>query len=131
MGEIMVLAQARSRILRGERSTLAGALTENPDDGVVNSLIEETYTRRGQSGDALQAIELEIAERLDNGEDYPLGNEQAFQGVLWLSQTDAANLPDPMPKEFALYFAIAWQMQGKHSTVTEGLQFIYNNFTLS
>lgn len=131
MGEINVLAAARTRLLDQEKSTLAGALTNQPDDSIVISLIEDAYTRRGQTGQPLDAIELEIAERLDAGVDYPLGNEQAFQGVLWLAQTDPVNLPSPMPRDFALYFAIAWKSQGRYATVAEGLQFIYDNIQMS
>lgn len=127
-GEIQVLAQARNRLLRGGRHTLVGALTDKPDSELLNTLIEETYTRRGKNGKPLEAVELEIAERLDAGDDYPVGNPEAFQGVMWLAQTDPANLPDPMPRDFALYFAIAWKNQGRFPTVTAGLQSIYDNF---
>jgi hypothetical protein len=128
MAEINVLAAARTRLLRGNKQTVAAAILERPDNEMVVRLIEEVYTRRGKTGSALDAVELEIAERIDDGIDYPVGNQEAFQGVLWLAQADPANIPDPMPRDFALYFAIAWKRMGRFPTVVDAMKYIFANF---
>ena len=128
MAEINVLAAARTRLLRGSKQTVAGALLEKSDNELSVRLLEEVYTRRGKTGEPINAVELEIAERLDEGEEYPIGNHEAFQGVMWLAQTDPANIPDPMPRDFALYFAIAWKRQGRFETHVAALNHVIDNF---
>lgn len=129
MAELQVLAAARTRLLRGNKQTVAAAILERPDNEMAVKLIEEVYTRRGKTGNPLDAVELEIAERLDDGEDYPMGNQEAFQAALWMAQADPASIPDPMPRDFALYFAIAWKRVGRFATVAEGMRYIFDNFS--
>ncbi len=129
MAEINVLAAARTRLLRGNKDRIAAALLDKPDNDMIVRLIEEVYTRRGKTGDPIDAMELEIAQRLDNGEEYPVGNAEAFYGVQWLAQVAPENIPDPMPRDFALYFAIAWKQQGRFPTVEDGVKYIIDNFS--
>ena len=128
MADLNVLAAARTRLLRGNRETIAGAVTDKPDSEMGTRLLEELYTRRGKTGDALDAVELEIAERIDAGEEYPVGNQEAFQGVMWLAQVGPENLPNPIPRDFVLYFAIAWKQQGRYPTVEDAVKFLLDNF---
>lgn len=126
--ELQVLASARGRLLSGQRTTLAGAILDKVDSDLAASLVEAAYTERGKSGEALDAVEKLIANEIDNGQSYPIGNAEAFAGVQWIAMTDPASLPNPMPRAYALYFAIAWQKSGRYGTVSEGLTYILTNF---
>ena len=110
---------------------MAGALLNKPDSDQAVTLIESVEKRRGASADTLQSLERKIAELIDNGETYPVGEQKAFQGVLWIAQTNPNYLPQEMPRDFALYLAMGWKTRGRFTTVTEGLEYIFDNFTFS
>ena len=123
------LMAARQRLLYGKQRTLAGALSDKPDDDpeVVVREEAETKHRGGSERSPVDAIELMIAQRVDRGEELPIANAEGFEAARWIAQAPLADLPeelDPFPRPFVLYLALAYQMKGDYPDLETALDAI-------
>lgn len=121
---------ARARIIYDSVSTLSAALLalEDPD---LAQAVEDTF--RLMYGDPdmtpLDAVEHQVARLMDEGAKLPVSNEEAYAAAKWVSQVGLANLPDPMPRAFVLYFASALHETGQAQSVDAALNTIISTKT--
>jgi hypothetical protein len=104
------LMAARNRIVYQGTTTMTAAFMDTGDD---DEFAEEEH-RGSPSRPALDAIELLIAEKVDEGETLPITNPEGFGAARWLAQTNLSVLPDPIPRAFVLYLARAWAERGTY-----------------
>lgn len=124
---------ARARIIYNGQRTLMGAVHDKPDNDPVVIAVEELFHiwLGNSSKSALDAIETVIAQRVDDGEELPVTNPEAYAAARWLSQGDLSTLPNPMPRAFALYFAKAWADADKYPTMSAALKDILATHTFA
>jgi len=126
------LMAARQRLVYGGQATLFGALMDKPDNDPEVLIYEEAAkTHRGNTSKSpADAIELMIADRVDNGgETLIITNPEGFAAARWLAQADMSALPDPIPRAFVLYLAEAYHEAGNYPTLTAALKYILANRT--
>lgn len=130
---IEFLMAARNRIIYQGQTTLIGALLDKKDNDRLVAALEsaEQQYRGDPDRSALDAIEIAIAEEVDDGDNLPISNPEGFGAALWLAQADLATLPDPIPRSFVLYLAKAWADAGKFPNFTTALTEILNTRTFS
>lgn len=127
------LMAARDRIVYAGQKTVVGALLDKPDDdGLVTAVETAQLKLRGKADrPALDAIEIYIAEMVDQGQTLPITNPEGYGAARWLSQGDLATLPDPIPRAYVLYLAKAWQEAKKFPTLTAALNEILTTRTFA
>lgn len=124
---LSLLGAARTRIVSGSNSTLSGGVLSKTDDDVTSQALEIAYIEKAENPTfkPIDWIELAIAKRIDAGEQYPIGDVYIFRGAEWIAQMDISTLPNPMPRDFVLYLAMAAVLEGKSTSVhTTVLQLI-------
>lgn len=124
---------ARERVVyHGAHSLLGALMAESDDDSLVGTLEAAEQEYRGTPAKpALDAIEILIAKRVDDGETLPITNPEGYGAARWLSQGNLTNLPDPIPRAFVLYLAKAWADAGKFPNFTAALNEILTTRTFS
>lgn len=114
---------ARARLVYDGQDTLAGALLVKSDDDPLVRAVEDSFaTYYGKKVMApLDVVEHAIATRVDAGEKLPISNTEAYGAAKWISQEGLASLPDPMPRGFVLYFAMALVETGQFASMDKAL----------
>lgn len=122
---------ARSRIVYKGQLTLAGSIIGKADDDDLVVALEETFDRLygKKIMSCLDAIEYKIAELADAGGTIPISNPEGYGAAQWIAQMGLANLPNPMPRGFVLYFAQAMHAEGQYSTISSALKDILTTKT--
>jgi hypothetical protein len=127
---INLVMAARWRVLTGKNEILSGALLDKPDSDISASAIDAAYGHRGanQPWSVIDILELMVTELMDEGNQLPIASEEGYAAAQWeASAADPAaedkysNLPDPIPRSFALYLAVAWKNIGHFPTYEEAL----------
>lgn len=128
---IEFLMAARARIVYQGITQLTAALLDRPDnDSLVATSEDSQKAMRGAANKSpLDALELLIAQRVDDGERLPLSNPEAYAAAQWLARGDLASLPDPIPRAFVLYLAQAWKNADHYDTVKSAMTDILNTRT--
>ena len=126
MANIQIYMAARERILAGT-TNLAAALLDVPDIDATAEVLDEAYVQwLGTSADPpLNAVELLISQKVDDGEEFPGLGSPVWHGVQWVSQTDLALLPSSMPRDLALHLAMALKVDGQYPTMVLALEDIF------
>lgn len=128
---IMFFMAARQRLIYEGQQTLAGALLGRSDNDSAIQAIEQLFEL--QKGDDVRspahAVELAVAEMVDNGAPLPVTNPEGYAAAQWLSGINLANLPDPIPRAFVLYIAKAYTDRGEYPTLVAALTDIFNTRT--
>lgn len=124
MGNVQFYMAARERIVDGTNHKLGGAILALPDNDEQVKIIEEAYKQwlGGTTKEPLDAIELLLAKLVDDGAELPVSNKEAYAGARWISKNGLATMPNPMPRQFALYLASGLAAEGKYATVTLALK---------
>lgn len=122
---------ARGRLVYQGQSSLTAALLGQPDADPASQTIEDAQQQfRGNANKSpVDAIELMIADRVDNKETLPISNPEGFGAAQWIAQINLATLPSPMPRAFVLYLAKALADEGKYPTMVAALKDILANKT--
>lgn len=118
---IALLGASRSRVISGANALASGAVLGTPDTNVASQAIEAIYNEKesNPSFNLIDWVELAIAGQIDLGHTYPLGDDNAYRGAQWLAQMNILALPNPMPRDFVLYLAIASVAEGKSTSVRD------------
>lgn len=111
---------ARARMVYSGRKSLSGSILDKPDNDFTAMTLDEAMAKKkaNPTYSDLDVIELMVAERVDAGEALPVTNPEAFSAAKWLAGTETlAQLPNPMPRAFVLYFAKAFHDSGQYPTM--------------
>lgn len=127
---IALLGASRSRIISGSNNLPSGAVLSKPDTDVASVAIDAVYTEKeaNPTFSLIDWFELAIAAQMDNGEAYPIGDQNAFRGAQWLAQGNILSLPNPMPRDFVLYLAMAYKQEGKSDSVRDTVLQLIDNY---
>lgn len=127
---ISLLGASRSRVIAGSNALASGAVLGKPDTDVASKALEAIYDERqtNPTFTLVDWVELAIAAQIDAGEQYPVGDENAYRGAEWLAQMDITTFPDPMPRDFVLYLAIASVAEGKSTSVRSVVLQLINKY---
>ena len=128
---IEFLMAARGRIVYDHQANLMAALLAKPDaDDLASTLKDAAEMICGTpTMPPAHAIELMIADKVDDGATLPVTNAEGFGAAQWLSQAELADLPDPIPRPFVLYLAQAYHLRGEYPTLRAALEDIFENRT--
>lgn len=127
------LMAVRDRLAYQGREQLAAAIDDKPDTDELAQTEEDLYALyRGDSiRTPLEAVELKIAELVDDGASLPISNPEGFQAAQWITSLPVDQLPDPVPRTFALYLAYAYKMRGTYPTLNAALTEIQTSRTIA
>ena len=121
---------ARSRMIYSGHKSLSGSFLDKPDNDFTAMTLDEAMAMKkaNASFKNLDVIEMMVAKRVDGGENLPVTNPEAYQAAEWLASAKTlADLPNPMPRAFVLYFAKAFHDAGQYPTMQAALTDILSN----
>jgi hypothetical protein len=126
MADIQVYMAVRERMLGGI-TNLASAVLDVSDLDITAEVLDRSYLQwLGTSADPpLNAVELLISKKVDDGEEYPGLGSPVWHSIEWVSQTDLALLPNSIPRELALHLAMALKVDGQYATMVLALEDIF------
>lgn len=111
---------ARARMVYSGHKSMSGSFLDKPDNDFTAMTLDEAMATKKANPDFsdLDVIELMLAKRVDGGETLPVTNPEAYQAAAWLASAQTlADLPNPMPRAFVLYFAKAFHDAGQYPTM--------------
>jgi hypothetical protein len=136
VAQIDILLAARLRILNGDNATIAGAIMGMPDTDDTMQSIEDTYARAsgGSLTDALDNVELEIAAHFGGVSNaYSYLEADILDSFVYATSAGGAGLPEPMPRMYGLYAAVALAINepGTYLTIEDAVTWVLANITFS
>lgn len=125
------LSAARNLLLDGARSTVAGAVLDQPDTEVSVVAMDDSYLNA--QTDAISKVEYELATHLSVSSAELYVDPTKIADMVWLTADPITSHPDPMPRENALPLAVAYASvdPGSYPTIAAALTVIYANYTFS